>query len=66
MNKVMLPNYNRSILNLIVSILKYYNVDSKYSGLEEIDKILQNDYKNIVMVILDGMGENIIKQNSPD
>ena len=34
MNKVMLPNYNRSILNLIVSILKYYNVDSKYSGLE--------------------------------
>lgn len=66
MSKIMLPNYNRSILNLIVSILKYYNVDSKYSGLEEIDKILQNDYKNIVMVILDGMGENIIKQNSPD
>ena len=66
MNKIMLPNYNRSILNLIVSILKYYNVDSKYSGLEEIDNILKKDYKNIVMVVLDGMGENILKNNSPE
>lgn len=66
MNKIMLPNYNRSILNLIVSLLKYYNVDSKYSGLEEIDNILKKDYKNIVMVVLDGMGENILKNNSPE
>ena len=66
MNKIMLPNYNKSILNLVVSILKHYSVDSKYSGLEEIDDILEKDYKNIVMVVLDGMGENILKKNSPE
>ena len=66
MNKIMLPNYNKSILNLVVSILKHYSVDSKYSGLEEIDDILEKDYKNIVMVVLDGMGENILKKNSQE
>ena len=35
------PDYNNSILNLITSILKYYNVKSKYNSLPEIDEILK-------------------------
>lgn len=35
------PDYNNSILNLITSILKYYNVESKYNSLPEIDEILK-------------------------
>lgn len=38
------PDYNNSILNLITSILKYYNVESKYNSLPEIDEILKKDY----------------------
>lgn len=32
------PDYNNSILNLITLILKYYNVESKYNSLPEIDE----------------------------
>jgi hypothetical protein len=56
------PDYNNSILNLITSILKYYNVESKYNSLPEIDEILKKDYNNVVLLILDGMGENILNE----
>ena len=48
------------ILNLITSILKNYEVETKYNSLEKIDKLLEKRYKNVVLVILDGMGENIL------
>lgn len=65
MEKIKLPDYNHSILNLITSILKYYKVETKHTSLEKIDEQLQNKYRNIVFIILDGMGENILKQLSP-
>lgn len=65
-DKILMPDYNHSILNLITSILKKYNVNSIYNSLENIDKILEKKYKNIVLVILDGMGENILKSLSPN
>lgn len=33
------PDYNNSMLNVITSILKYYNVESKYNSLPEIAEI---------------------------
>ncbi|MCI8760257.1 MAG: nucleotide pyrophosphatase [Clostridia bacterium] len=64
-NKVM-PDYNNSILNLITSILKKYKVETQHTSLPKIDKILKKQYKNIVLMILDGMGENILKNISPN
>ena len=67
MNKeIKFPDYNNSILNLITSILKHYNVKTSHTSLEALDKKLQNNYKNIVFIILDGMGEHILKQLSPN
>ncbi len=63
---ILMPNYEHSILNLITSILKNYKVETKYNGLEKIDKLLEKKYKNVVLIILDGMGENVLKHNSPD
>jgi len=63
---ILMPNYDHCILNLITSILKNYKVDSKYRSLEKIDKLLEKQYKNIVLVILDGMGKNILENNSPN
>lgn len=65
-NEIMLPNYNKSILNLIASILKKYDVKSEYSELFEIKDIINKKFNNIVLVVLDGMGEDILKRNSPD
>lgn len=67
MNKdILMPNYNHSILNLITSILKNYKVETNHNSLEKIDKLLENNYRNVVLVILDGMGENILKNISPN
>lgn len=65
-NEIIFPNYKHSILNLTNSILKYYGVETKYSGLPKLDEKLQEEYKNIVLIILDGMGEHILNNALPN
>ena len=65
-NKIVLPDYENSILNLINSILQYYHVETKYNGIDILDLKLEKKYKNIVLIILDGMGENILNTISPN
>ena len=65
-NKTVLPDYENSILNLINSILHYYHVETKYNGIDILDQKLEKKYKNIVLIILDGMGENILNTISPN
>lgn len=63
---IVLPDYNHCILNTISSILKYYNVETPHKSLEKLDKILEKKYKKIVLMILDGMGEHILKDMLPN
>lgn len=64
---IVLPNYNHCILNTTTSILKYYNVKSDHKSLDVLDNILDTKkYKNIVLIILDGMGEHILNSISSD
>ena len=62
---IVLPNYEHSILNTITSILKYYNVGTEHTSLKSLDERLNEKYKNVVFIILDGMGEHILKNISP-
>lgn len=66
MNEIVYPDYKNCILNTITSILKYYNVETKHDSLPILDKMLNKNYKNVVLVILDGMGEHILNNISPD
>lgn len=66
MSDIVMPNYNHSILNTITSVLKYYNVETNHKSLESLDEVLKNKYKHIVFVILDGLGEHILKNISSD
>lgn len=63
---IKLPDYNHCILNTITSILKHYNVKTNHTSLKSLDNILEKKYKNIVLLILDGMGEHILKNLSPN
>ena len=66
MKDIIFPDYEHSILNLINSILKHYNVETKYNSLPILEKELAKNYKNVVLIILDGMGEHILRNVSPN
>ena len=63
---VTLPNYDKSILSTISSILKYYKVDNGHTTLDSIDKLLDKKYKNVVLVVLDGMGHHVLNNLDKD
>ena len=62
---IVLPNYEHSILNTITSILKYYHVETNHKSSEKIDQLLyKREYKNVILLILDGLGEHILNKIS--
>ena len=66
MSEIKYPDYNHSILNLITSMLKYYNVETNHTSLPILDEKLSKNYKNVVFIILDGLGEHLINKISPN
>lgn len=64
--EIKFPDYNHSILNLINSILKYYDVKTEHNSLVNLDHKLKEKYNNVVFIILDGMGEHILNKISPN
>lgn len=61
--KYMYPDYDNSLLSLISSIENYYGIENKRKTLKIVDETLKNDYKNIIIVLYDGFGYNILKRN---
>lgn len=60
------PDYKRCPVNIISSILKYYRAHYEYPTLPKLDAHLDKFYKNIVLIVLDGMGTDMMKRNLPD
>ncbi|HAX02117.1 MAG: hypothetical protein A2Y45_09795 [Tenericutes bacterium GWC2_34_14] len=56
------PNYSHSILNVTATILKHYHAETPYQTLPVLEEALK-DKKHIVLVLLDGMGVNIIHKH---
>ena len=61
--KYIYPDYDNSLLSLISSIENYYGIENKRKTLKMVDEALKNDYKNIIVVLYDGFGYNILKKN---
>ena len=62
----MLPNYDRSILSITASIMDYYGLQPAYPVLDELTQALtEKQTKKIVLLLLDGMGENLLKRRLP-
>ncbi len=58
------PDYDNSLLNVICSIEKYFGINPKHRTNKKIDTILNDKkYKNILLVLYDGLGYNIVKRN---
>ena len=61
----MIINYDNSLLSLISSILNYYNAKASHPTLPDIDILLKKNYKNVVVMLFDGMSMEIINQHLP-
>ena len=63
------PDYKNCIANLPNSILKKFGVETVGDTLPLLDSFLKKDHKNIVVILLDGMGkaiiENHLEENGP-
>jgi len=62
-DNVVLPEYKNSILNLSCSILKHFGVKTEHDSIPVVDEILRNNYKHVVVVLLDGLGINILEKH---
>lgn len=59
--KYKFPEYDKSLLSLISSIENYYGIKNDRKPLKIIDDELKNNYKNIIVMLYDGFGYNILK-----
>ena len=63
--KPIFPDYENCCVNVLSSIAKKYGVDLGHKTNELVDAQLKNNPKNIVIILLDGMGKNILQRNLP-
>ena len=55
-------NYDNCLINVSSSILKHFKIDVKHKTLKEVDEALLNK-KKIILMLIDGMGINIINKH---
>jgi hypothetical protein len=56
-------NYNENVVSISNSFLKKYNVKPFHSSLECIDNLLEENYQNVVFMIIDGMGASLLNSH---
>ena len=56
-------SYENSIINLANSLLKHYNVFPSYKTLRGLDNYLKQNYNHVVLIVLDGLGSNLINKH---
>lgn len=57
------PDYEESIMNLSCSIQNYYGIEPLHKTLPQVDEILSHNHKHVVVILLDGLGMNILEDN---
>jgi len=61
--KIVYPDYKNCSVNLSNSILKHYGVRTKHPTLQAVDEALTKNYRNVVLVVYDGLGSNLLQQH---
>ena len=61
-----LPNYDHSILGIPNSILAHHGATPHHATLPTLDECLRRGYRNIFLLVLDGMGLDVLQAHAPD
>jgi hypothetical protein len=58
------PNYDKSILSITASVLKYYGASNcNHKTLKEFDTMLNKNFENVIVMLFDGMGVDAINNH---
>ena len=57
------PDFNHSIVNLAATMANFLGKPTNHSTLPSLAERLKPKYKNIVYIVIDGMGDRILKKN---
>jgi len=57
------PDFETSILNVSATLAKYLGNESEYKSLPVLETELYKDYKNVVLIVMDAMGQSTIDQH---
>ena len=62
-----MPDYDKCLVNLSNSVLKYFGAETTAPTLKMADRLLEKDYKNVVILLMDAMGTAAIEHHlEPD
>ncbi len=59
-------NYKHNLINVTNSLLKHYNAKTHHNTLQLLDEYLAKNYKHVIVMLLDGMGINILNNLPKD
>ena len=60
--KFKLPDYDNCCVNLISSVAKHYGINTKHKTLPLVNKVLNKNFKNVVVLLLDGFGKELFNR----
>ena len=60
------PDYDKSILGIPNAILRHYGALALYPSPHALVEALAKGYRNIVLLVFDGMGSDMLRQNLPE
>ena len=63
MKRFIKPNWKKSIINISATLAEFLGAPNNKATLPILKKELQKNYKNIVFICFDGLGNNPLKQN---
>ena len=63
--KTILPDYTNCCVNVMNSIARFWGLHTSHPTLPLLDKYLTKDYKNVVVILLDGMGQQALNRHLP-
>lgn len=63
---MLLPDYNNSLLSTVASVMKAYHVPSVYPTIPALDGMLSPRPKNVVILLLDGLGVTTLETVLPE
>ncbi len=62
--KYVKPDYDHSIVSVVNSIEKYFGILESHKSLSSLDEyFLKTNCKNVVLILFDGLGFNLLKRN---